>query len=137
MFLNVWLMTFCRSDQFKSFHTFVQAFEFIRSIKAHQTNIQKHDLLQKNWKFACGLRNESLHFWPQNDIFEKVYTSDVYETLKLLISNTIYIYGIGAEILYETCFGHNSTQNAPKSMIPVRVCTVFCVDSESAIKTRF
>ena len=47
------------------------------------------------------------------------------------------IYDIGTEILYETCFGHNSTQNAPKSMIPVRVCTDFCVDSESAIKTRF
>ena len=46
------------------------------------------------------------------------------------------VYDIGTEILYETCFGHNSTQNAPKSMIPVRVCTDFCVDSESAIKTR-
>ena len=47
------------------------------------------------------------------------------------------IYDIGTEILCKTCFGHNSTQNAPKSMIPVRVCTNFCVDSESAIKTRF
>ena len=47
------------------------------------------------------------------------------------------IYDIGTEILYETCDGHNSTQNAPKSMIPVRVCTDFCIDSESAIKTRF
>ena len=37
-------MTFCRSDQFKSFHIFVQAFEFIRSTKGHQLNIQKHDL---------------------------------------------------------------------------------------------
>ena len=37
---------------------------------------------------------------------------------------------IGTEILYETCDSHNSTQNAPKSMIPVRVCTDFCVDSE-------
>ena len=27
------------------------------------------------------------------------------------------IYDIGTEILYETCFGHNSTQNAPKSII--------------------
>ena len=25
---------------------------------------------------------------------------------------------IGTEILYETCDGHNSTQNAPKSIIP-------------------
>ena len=31
------------------------------------------------------------------------------------------IYDIGTEILYETCFGHNSTQNAPKSMIPGRI----------------
>ena len=37
-------MTFCRSDKFKSFHTFVQAFELIRSTKGHQLNIQKHDL---------------------------------------------------------------------------------------------
>ena len=28
------------------------------------------------------------------------------------------IYDIGTEILYETCDGHNSTQNAPKSIIP-------------------
>ena len=53
-----------------------------------------------------------------------------------MISNNTIPY-IGTEILYETCDGHNSTQNAPKSMIPVRVCTDFCVDSESAIKTRF
>ena len=37
-------MIFCRSDKFKSFYTFVQAFEFIRSTKGHQLNIQKHDL---------------------------------------------------------------------------------------------
>ena len=47
------------------------------------------------------------------------------------------LYDIATEILCKTCFGHNSTQNAPKSMIPVRVCTDFCVDAESAIKTRF
>ena len=47
------------------------------------------------------------------------------------------IYDIGTEILCKTCFGHNSTQNAPKSINPVRFYTVFCVDSESAIKTRF
>ena len=38
-------MTFCRSDQYKTFHTRVQTFEFIRSTKeGHQLNIQKHDL---------------------------------------------------------------------------------------------
>ena len=31
------------------------------------------------------------------------------------------IYDIGTEILCKTCFGHNSTQNAPKSMIPGRI----------------
>ena len=46
-------MTFCRSDQFKSFHTFVQAFEFIRSTKARQTSNQKHDLLQKSKKMLA------------------------------------------------------------------------------------
>ena len=54
--------------------------------------------------------------------------------LNILFSKNV-IYDIGTEILYRTCFGHNSTQNAPKSMIPVRVCTVFCVDAESAIKS--
>ena len=57
-------------------------------------------------------------------------------TIVFMISKNTIPY-IGTEILYETCDGHNSTQNAPKSMIPVRVCTDFCVDSESAIKTRF
>ena len=42
-----------------SFYTFVQAFELIRSTKGHQLNIQKRDLRQKNWKFACGLKNAS------------------------------------------------------------------------------
>ena len=50
MFLNVWLMTFCRSDKFKSLYKCVQKFEFIRSAKGHQLNIQKHDLLKKNIK---------------------------------------------------------------------------------------
>ena len=30
----------------------------------------------KNWKLACGLRNESYTSDSQNDIFEKVCTSD-------------------------------------------------------------
>ena len=46
------------------------------------------------------------------------------------------IYDIGTEILYKTCFGHNSTQNERKSMIFGRIFTEFDVDSESAIKTR-
>ena len=47
------------------------------------------------------------------------------------------IYDIGTEILCQTCFGHNSTQNEWKSMIFSGSCTEFYVDSESAIKTRF
>ena len=47
------------------------------------------------------------------------------------------IYDIGTEVLYETCFGHNSTQNERKSTIFGRIFTEFYVDSESAIKTRF
>ena len=54
----------------------------------------------------------------------------------LCMCTTNEIYDIGTEILCKTCFGHNSTQNAPKSINPVRFYTVFYVDSESGIKTR-
>ena len=47
------------------------------------------------------------------------------------------IYDIGAEFLCKTCFGHNSTQNERTSTIFGRIFTEFCVDCESAIKTRF
>ena len=48
------------------------------------------------------------------------------------------IYDIGTEILYETCFGHNSTQNARKSTVVFgRIFKEIYVDSESGIKTRF
>ena len=50
---------------------------------------------------------------------------------------TSQIYDIGTEILYETCFGHNSTQDERKSTILGRIFTEFYVDSESSIKTRF
>ena len=50
---------------------------------------------------------------------------------------TSQIYDIGTEILYETCFGHNSTQNERKSMIFSGIFTEFSVHCESAIKTRF
>ena len=46
------------------------------------------------------------------------------------------IYDIGTEILYQTCFGHNSTQKASPEELQVRIFTKFSVDSESAIKTR-
>ena len=37
--------------------------------------------------------------------------------------------------LYKTCFNHNSTHKAPTEELLVRICTKFCVDSESAVKT--
>ena len=46
------------------------------------------------------------------------------------------IYDIGTEILYKTCFGHNSTHNERKSKIFNGCCTEFYVHCESAIKTR-
>ena len=52
MFLNVCLMSFCRSDQFKSLYKCVETFELIRSTKGHQSNIQKHDLLPKLYNQA-------------------------------------------------------------------------------------
>ena len=47
------------------------------------------------------------------------------------------IYDIGTEILYETCFGHNSTQNERNSTIFGRIFIEFYADCESGIKTRF
>ena len=52
MFLNVCLMSFCRSDKFKSLYKCVETFELIRSTKGHQSNIQKHDLLPKLYNQA-------------------------------------------------------------------------------------
>ena len=75
----------------------------------------------------------SWNFAPGGRLNHEAYNV---RTIVFMISKNTIPY-IGTEILYETCDGHNSTQNAPKSMIPVRVCTDFCVDSESAIKTRF
>ena len=63
MFLNVCLMSFCRSDKFKSLYKCVETFELIRSTKGHQSNIQKHDLLPKLYNQAgekSGYRGESL-----------------------------------------------------------------------------
>ena len=54
-FLKKVLSTFFRSKKFKSWYACIQAFEFIRSAKGHQLNIQKHEILQKVWKIACDL----------------------------------------------------------------------------------
>ena len=44
-FLKNALATFCRSDEFKSFHTFVQPSELIRSATCRQNYFQIRDLL--------------------------------------------------------------------------------------------
>ena len=51
-------MSFCRSDKFKSLYKCVLNFEFIRSAKGHQLNIQKHDLLKK----MTNYKNENLYY---------------------------------------------------------------------------
>ena len=84
-----------------------------------------------------SLRNIKIMIYVCKSLYNfSVYILNNVRTIVFMISKNTIPY-IGTEILYETCDGHNSTQNAPKSMIPVRVCTDFCVDSESAIKTRF
>ena len=45
VFLKKVLSTFFRSGQFKSLYSCVQSFEFIRSKKGCQLNIQKHEIL--------------------------------------------------------------------------------------------
>ena len=47
VFLKKVLSTFFRSEKFKILYSCVQSFEFIRSAKGHQLNIQKLDLLKK------------------------------------------------------------------------------------------
>ena len=47
------------------------------------------------------------------------------------------IYDIGTEILYQTCFGHNSTQKASPEELQVGIFTKLSEYSEFAIKTRF
>ena len=55
VFLKKVLLTFFRSEKFKILYSCVQSFEFIRSAKGHQLNIQKHEILQQIWKCACDL----------------------------------------------------------------------------------
>ena len=47
------------------------------------------------------------------------------------------MYDIGAEIIIFHCFATKIIKSFYESINPVRICTDFCVDSESAIKTRF
>ena len=54
---------------------------------------------------------------------------------KMISKNTIPY--IGTEILYETCDGHNSTQNAPKSIIPEDSKSAGHFPSSDSVKSRF
>ena len=74
-------MTFCRSDQFKSFYTRAQTFEFIRSKKGCQNIFQKRDLLgprthQK--KAACKFSDfcSKSCFWMFDWWFQKLGGSE-------------------------------------------------------------
>ena len=66
-FLKNVLATFYRSDKFKSFHTFLKAFELIRSTKGSQSLFRKHDLLhtisRKQWHVSNTVKNtfSSIH----------------------------------------------------------------------------
>ena len=59
----------------------------------------------------------SWNFAPGGRLNHEAYNV---RTIVFMISKNTIPY-IGTEILYETCDGHNSTQNAPKSMIPGRI----------------
>ena len=52
------------------------------------------------------------------------------------ISKNTILY-IGTEILYETCDGHNSTQNAPKSIIPEDSKSAGHFPQSDSVKSRF
>ena len=69
-----------------------------------------------------------------------MYVLQNYKILYFYISlqaHIISIYDFGTETISVQDFATNIIKTFCKSMIPVRICTDFCVDSESAIKTRF
>ena len=57
-------------------------------------------------------------------------------TIVFMISKNTIPY-IGTEILYETCDGHNSTQKAPKSIIPQEIKSAGHSPSSDSVKSRF
>ena len=59
-------MTFFGSGKFKILYSCVQSFEFIRSKKGCQLNIQKHEILYKIWKIACDLGFACTNFSHHN-----------------------------------------------------------------------
>ena len=74
-------MTFCRSDQFKSFYTRAQTFEFIRSKKACQNIFQKRDLLgprthRKNGRMQIFWFYSKSRFWMFDWWFQKLGESE-------------------------------------------------------------
>ena len=71
--------------------------------------------LQRSLTTDIGIRYGSFPFVSQPHGSESDYQNVDFLTF---INPEHVIYDIGTEILYETCDGHNSTQNAPKSIIP-------------------
>ena len=65
-----------------------------------------------------------LDFCPQRETYLRVYSQNE-------------IYDIGTEILLLTKNGHNSTQNAPKSIIPQEIKSVGHSPSSGSVKTSF
>ena len=47
-------------------------FNRLRLSPKSEVGLKKNCHLLKKLKIACNIRNESLHFWPQNAIFEKL-----------------------------------------------------------------
>ena len=78
--------------------------------------MSNQDLKQFSKSDFLGFAGAVFHGFlpPEEDLTTKL---TMYEKMFFMISKNTIPY-IGTEILDETCDGHNSTQNAPKSIIP-------------------
>ena len=65
-FLKKVLATFCRYGKFRSFHTFLEAIQFIRSTKGGQKSFQKWELLQILFRKSRNFEKWKIEksFWP-------------------------------------------------------------------------
>ena len=63
----------------------------------------------------------------------EAYDSLIYTCMYMMSKEAIA--DIGTNILFVTCFSHNSTHIAPPELAFSVDYTNFCVDSESAVKT--
>ena len=78
--------------------------------------MSNQDLKHFSKSDLLGLAGAVFHgfFAPGGRLNHEAYNV---RTIVFMISKNTIPY-IGTEILYEACDGHNSTQNAPKSIIP-------------------